>query len=202
MTHFNVKPHCDEYTCRQCGELKLKRELCETIVNDREYREPVAVPANGLDPWWVTGFSDGDACFYAHISDWLDKDYHINIRKDDRPLLWSILAAFGCRGRIFDRKNLRWKSAVAGAKPQASLRIQDSDALLDNVIKHFDSYSLKTKKLSSYLLWREALVTWNAELRGRKFWAGKYYNVYTHIIYICDNLSKSKQYNNEALCIL
>ena len=105
-----------------------------------------------LNPWYVTGFSDGEACFHIAIGKnikykngfYVNPGFSIVLHKKDKILLEKIQAYFGGIGtlktnnkiveyRIFSMKDLKV------------------------IIDHFDNYPLITKKQIDYMLFKETL---------------------------------------------
>lgn len=105
-----------------------------------------------LNPWYVTGFSDGEACFHIAIGKnikykngfYVNPGFSIVLHKKDKILLEKLQAYFGGIGtlktndkiveyRIFSMKDLKV------------------------IIDHFDNYPLITKKQIDYMLFKETL---------------------------------------------
>jgi hypothetical protein len=104
-----------------------------------------------LDPWFITGFSDGEATFTFNIikspsnpvGHKLQLFFLITLHKKDLPLLTLIQ-------KYFDNKGQDLK--VTGDTVRLTISsIKD----LEVVIKHFDAYPLITQKLADYLLFKQ-----------------------------------------------
>ncbi len=131
-----------------------------------------------LDPWYITGFVDGEGCFSLIVNTenrrrkekvsvyryWV-VDFSIHIRADDEPILEEIRKYFGA-GRI---------NFVGSAQfPAAHFNIRDRNDLREKVISHFDKYPLAAKKKIDYKLWREAvLILEDAKLRKKSLFSGQ-----------------------------
>ena len=100
-----------------------------------------------LDPWWITGFVDGEGSF--HVSVRKNKNYKHGSRVEqrftlvlhnkDEPLLQKIKSSLGV-GKI----------CLQGSK-KVKLQIQSLKEL-DSVINHFQKYPLITKKRADFNL--------------------------------------------------
>lgn len=108
-----------------------------------------------LNPWYVTGFVDGEASFGLTLSKTqFQISFKINLRADDRAILDQIQQFFGC-GKVYPQR--RMKPDGRNGKPQFAYCITScSDAL--KLIKHFDQYPLQAKKQRDYVVWREAVL--------------------------------------------
>lgn len=105
-----------------------------------------------LNPWYVTGFSDAEACFHLAIGKntkykigyYVNPGFSIALHKKDEELLRKIQEFFGGIGVLKVKKDIVQFRVFS---------IKD----LDIIIKHFDLYLLITKKCADYLLFKEAL---------------------------------------------
>lgn len=105
-----------------------------------------------LNPLYVTGFSDGEACFHLAIGKntkykigyYVNPGFSIALHKKDEELLRKIQAFFFGIGVLKVKKDIVQFRVFS---------IKD----LDIIIKHFDLYPLITKKLADYLLFKEAV---------------------------------------------
>lgn len=107
-----------------------------------------------LNPYYVTGYSDGEACFHLAIGKntiykigyYVNPGFTITVHKKDRELLTRIQKFFGGIGvvKITSRKHMIQFRVFS---------IQD----LNIILNHFDKYPLITKKCADYLLFKEAL---------------------------------------------
>jgi len=107
---------------------------------------------NGVNPYFITGFVDGEACFIISVLKnqklkigWeVQVIFTINLAEKDRALLKLIQSFFNGVGSItkHDKNSLKYRVAS----------IQD----LGIVISNFDKYPLITQKKADYLLFKEA----------------------------------------------
>ena len=117
-----------------------------------KYMENIAKSDLELNPLYVTGFSDGEACFHLAIGKnakyklgfYVNPGFSIALHKKDENLLRKIQEFFGGVGVLREKENIVQFRVFS---------IKD----LDVIIKHFDSYPLISKKLADYLLFKEAL---------------------------------------------
>jgi hypothetical protein len=105
--------------------------------------------SNKLDPYYVTGFTDGEGCFYIGISPnsksssgfIIKLSFKIGLHKKDKELLNLIKSYFGV-GKI---------SILAS---DSVLYRVSSIEELKLIIDHFDRYPLITPKYKDYLLFK------------------------------------------------
>lgn len=111
-----------------------------------------------LDPWYITGFSDGEGCFLLAVNKHkrfklgysLGAIFQIHLHSRDLALLEMIKSYFGV-GQIYVEKNGSIQYKVSSIK---DLRV---------IIDHFDRYPLVTSKWADYILFRQGV-----ELMERK----------------------------------
>lgn len=104
-----------------------------------------------LNPWFVTGFLDGEGCFLISISKdnkfktgWRVKHYFaIHIHKKDQALLEKINNFFNV-GKIYVNKDDSIQYLVFSVKKLQVIR------------KHFEDYPLHTRKRADFELWIKA----------------------------------------------
>ena len=107
-----------------------------------------------LHPQWVTGFSDGEACFSIDISKVKDHTlgwkvtpvFSIGIHSKDLVLLQKIQSFFNGAGKIYFINDY-----------MIYYRIKSIKDLIKYVIPHFDKYPLLTKKRADFLLFKQII---------------------------------------------
>ena len=126
--------------------------LNKYMENLKNFRGEVGAGPNGkldrlpskLNPFYVTGFSDGEACFHLaigvnpryKIGYYVNPGFIISIHKKDEELLRRIQAFFGGIGVI------KQSATTRNTVEFRVLSINDLNVL----IEHFDQYPLITKK--------------------------------------------------------
>jgi hypothetical protein len=111
--------------------------------------ETQILPQSKLDPWFVTGFIDGEGCFglYTYTnaaSKWyVFLDFKFTLHTKDRDLLDQIKFYF-CVGEISKHGE---QSINYGIRSMKYLQL---------IINHFYKFTLKTKKLNDYKLFKLA----------------------------------------------
>lgn len=106
---------------------------------------------NKLDPNYVTGFSDGEGCFYIGISPdnkcssgfRIKLSFQIGLHEKDKELLNLIKSYFGV-GKV---SKLAADSVLYRVSSIEELKV---------IIDHFDRYPLITQKYKDYLLFKQA----------------------------------------------
>ncbi len=142
-----------------------------------------------LHPWWVTGFSDGEACFHASLSKCgarqaLNQYFSIGLRADDAAVLRQLQMFFAV-GRF------RWVGPQGRAKPQALLKVTRREDL-DCIRDHFQAFPLRSKKARDSALWGRVLDFRQAHLDGRKDWQRS--DRLLELGLLCSELSRLKRY--------
>lgn len=118
----------------------------------RHYSYNTGNTTNIINPYYITGFSDGEACFALSIykdsrmlTGWQVKPFFkISLHNKDRALLELIQRYFGV-GKIYKHGKDSIEFRVSGLKN------------LSVIINHFDKYPLITQKLADYLLFKQAV---------------------------------------------
>jgi len=96
-----------------------------------------------LDPYYVTGFTDGEGCFCVSISprnfknvEWeIRPSFSISQNKKSRGVLFRIRDYFGCGSIRVSRKDNTYKYEVRSV-----------GELFSKVVPHFEKYPLQTEK--------------------------------------------------------
>ena len=124
-----------------------------TLVNNADKKNTSL--NNKLEPYFVTGFSDGEANFHVSVIPrkesklkWRTRImFQIGLHLEEMPLLLSIQDYFKGIGVISkDLKNNKVFYVVS--KPEDILRV---------IIPHFNCYKLLTQKGLDYILWSKVL---------------------------------------------
>jgi len=137
---------------------------------------------------WVTGFTDGEGCFYAEVTSTLKTTtagrevsccnlyvyFSIALRADDRPILEEIRDYFGC-GTVTGKKSAATCPSMARyglrPSPQACFSVKRATDIRDFIIPHFEKYPLRTKKARDFDHWKKIIAFYFDELAGTKGWA-------------------------------
>ena len=105
-----------------------------------------------MNPWFVTGFSDGESCFCLSIvkNKAMKHGYRVQVifsielHLKDKALLEQIYSYFGV-GEVVQTGSELIRYHVRSIKE------------LKVLINHFDSYPLITQKFADYQLWKQAI---------------------------------------------
>ena len=111
---------------------------------------PCSVENFQLNPWWVTGFIDGEGSFMVSITKkknfkhgWkVQLIFAINLNKKDLPLLKKFIKYF-LVGHIAKDGPKAFKYSVTSQKE------------FQVIIDHLDKYPLKTNKFADYEIWKQ-----------------------------------------------
>lgn len=104
-----------------------------------------------LDPWYVTGFADGEGSFtYSRSGRQFVLYFSIKLTATDRPLLEALRDFFGA-GKIYEVK------ARPPTRAALLFRVSRADEL-ERVLEHFDAYPLRGAKQDAYRIWRQMVV--------------------------------------------
>ena len=107
-----------------------------------------------MDPYYITGFSDGEACFRVSIyrrNDcktgwWVIPTFTIELHKKDASILSQIKSYFGV-GSLHIRKS----------KGQIIYTVGGVKDLMEVIIPHFTKYPLITQKSTDFILFKSAV---------------------------------------------
>lgn len=113
-----------------------------------------------LDPWYVTGFCDGDAGFtysrHSGTTFGINLYFSIRLRSDDRALIMQIRDFFKA-GRLYTCKP-RSPEIYSGFTKEALYYRVCKISELEKIIQHFDKYPLVGKKAKAYQIWRDMVL--------------------------------------------
>lgn len=107
-----------------------------------------------LNPYWVTGFTDADGCFYINKgltkkgTQSISSTYKVAQDYKDLNILYDLQNYFSCGNITIHKSEVRFE-------------IMGSEKALKYVIPHFDKYPQITQKNADYLLWKEIIVIQN-----------------------------------------
>lgn len=107
-----------------------------------------------LSPWFVTGFSEGEASFtYSKSSNNIAIYFAIKVTKRDAELINKIYDFFKV-GRIYEVKPLAPTYNSGYTKTAIYYKVAKiSD--LEGIIDHFEKYPLQGEKRARYNIWKE-----------------------------------------------
>jgi len=118
-----------------------------------------------LDPWWVTGFCDGEASFtFSRSSKQVALYFSVKLSASDRPVLEQFQEYFQC-GKIYEVAPRSARNNSGFTKTAALFRVTRHDEL-PYVTEHFDRYPLRSQKRNAYKIWR-GMVEIKRSFRGR-----------------------------------
>ncbi len=120
---------------------------------------PPAKNFQRLDPWFVTGFCDGEAAFTFSRSgdDVFALYFSVCQREDNREIIEKMQVFFGGIGKIYIRKEQLPTEKSGHTKPNAYFRVCKQNELL-KIIEHFDKFPLQSKKQEVYTIWRDMAI--------------------------------------------
>jgi hypothetical protein len=108
-----------------------------------------------LNPWYVTGFCDGEAAFtYSHSGRAFSLYFSIKQREDNRQIVEEIQQFFNFVGSIYKVKESLPTKNSGFTKPSIYYRVGRIDEL-GRIIEHFDKYPLQSRKKEVYDVWRQ-----------------------------------------------
>lgn len=107
----------------------------------------------GLDPYWVTGFTDAEGSFSIDVSKQsntnsgrkVNPEFRINLHLRDILLIRKIHSFFGV-GSVYEREN-----------DVAIYSVKSLEDIKNIIIPHFDKYPLITQKKADYILFKEVI---------------------------------------------
>jgi hypothetical protein len=112
-----------------------------------------------LDPWYVTGFTEGEGSFtFSRSGQSMTLYFAIKLTMVDRHLLEAIQHYFGGIGMIYHVKARAPAGPGSGFTKSAAYFRASRREDLHRVVEHFDNYPLRGSKALSYAIWREMFV--------------------------------------------
>lgn len=125
---------------------KIKAQFPNVKSLDRPTFEVSNLP---LDPYWVSGFSEGDSSFYIQIFNESRVTVVYNIELHDRevPLLYKLKEFFGGVGNV----------NVYSARSIARYYVTGASDLVKYILPHFERFQLAGSKLPNFIIWSKIL---------------------------------------------
>lgn len=116
-----------------------------------------------LNPWYVTGFCDGEAAFtYSRSGGTFGLYFSIKQREDNRQIVEDIREYFNYIGNIYRGKESNCAPKGGLTRPSAYYRVTKINDL-QGITEHFDQYPLQSaKKHATYSVWRD-MVAYKAD---------------------------------------
>jgi hypothetical protein len=120
-----------------------------------------------LEPWYVTGFCDGEAAFtYSRAGGSFGLYFGVKQRADNGQIIEEIQRFFGGVGYIYHAKEASPTKNSGFTKASAYFRVTKSSEL-EIIVSHFDTYPLQSKKkFEAYSIWREMVKYKSANYRN------------------------------------
>lgn len=111
-----------------------------------------------FEPWYVTGFVDGEGSFtYSRSGRQIALYFAVKLTEADRALLEHLQRFFGGIGNIYKVVARAPKTASGYTKTASYFRVTRLEDL-KRIVEHFDRFPLQTAKRVSYEIWREMVV--------------------------------------------
>ena len=120
-----------------------------------------------LNPWFITGFTDGEGCFALYVRKDTQKrktttstyyrwqvDFAITLRGDDIKTLEEIRDYFGC-GVV--SQSIKSDSIGKHKFGQCGYHVVVPNDLANKVIPHFEKFPLQSKKKVDFEYWKKAV---------------------------------------------
>ena len=109
-----------------------------------------------LNPWYVTGFVDGEGTFtFSRSGNHMTLCFGLKLTAQDRSALELIREFFKGIGQIYHVK--AYSSHKGKTKAAAYFRVTRINDLL-KIVDHFDNYPLKSTKNKQFKIWREMVM--------------------------------------------
>jgi LAGLIDADG endonuclease len=110
---------------------------------------------------WLAGFVDGEGCFTIRDNkgrrgESLICEFHMNLRRDDEPILQEIATWTGC-GIVLRVEAIQTDGRKSN--PQVRWVVSRRMELL-KLVRLFDRYPLRAKKANDFAIWRQAVLLW------------------------------------------
>jgi hypothetical protein len=121
-----------------------KTSQLETFVADA----PLAIPGSLLNPFYVTGLSEGESTFtYIRNGNGFNLRFAVKLTETDRNLIFALQGFFGT-GQVYH---------VGAQQPSqaAWMYCVTSVENLEKIVSHFDTFPLLGKKRDEYAVWKQ-----------------------------------------------
>lgn len=109
-----------------------------------------------LNPHWISGFIEGEGCFYAGLekSGQLRVYFIIGLNEKDKPVLLKIQHYLENTGKIYEMTS----------NNAYQYKLSHKNSIDSFLIKHFDSYQLVGNKLLNYNIWKDIFIMYKNKL--------------------------------------
>lgn len=153
---INNKQHLTESGLNEILSVKsqlnwgLPENIKAQFPNVKSLDKPIFEVTNlPLDPYWVSGFSEGDSSFYAQIYNGkhVRVTYIIELHNKEISLLHKIKEFFGGIGNVNEYP----------ARSIARYYVTGASDLVNHILPHFEKFKLAGSKLPNFIVWSEIL---------------------------------------------
>ncbi len=112
-----------------------------------------------LDPWYVTGFCDGEAAFtYSRAGGTFGVSFSIKQRSDNKQIIEEIWEFFRYVGNVYNCKSIAPTKNSGYTRSSVIYKVSRVSELLI-IADHFDRYPIQSeKKHEAYNAWREMVM--------------------------------------------
>ena len=111
-----------------------------------------------IDPWYVTGFAEGEGSFtFSRAGNHMALYFAIKLTAKDESILVAIREFLDGVGCIYPVKAKEPKARAGYTKSARYFRVTNI-ADLERIVQHFDQYPLCGLKAQSYLIWRKMVM--------------------------------------------
>lgn len=132
-------------------------------------REPYGkeqIHCKKLNPWYVSGFIDGEGSFSIGMGKHrtlkrgieVRCQFEIEVRSDDRQILERICVTLGC-GKLYDCSYERY-----GWYPHTKYKIGSTREMEEFLFPFLDKYPLQAKKAKDYRLFKKVVLMFRNKL--------------------------------------
>ena len=135
--------------------LGLTDKLQPNFPNVESISIPVIELNNSLDPFWVSGFSEGDASFYITIS---SKTNQVRIFFETRLNIKDI--------SVLNKMREFFGVGIVNSLPEersAKLVVTRNKDLIDVIVPHFNQYKLEGNKQKNFEIWKDIVSLVNSK---------------------------------------
>ena len=112
-----------------------------------------------LNPWYVTGFCDGEAVFtYSRIGGSFSLYFAVKQREDNRQIVEDIREFFQFVGKLYLNKASEPTKNSGNTREAVYYRVTKAEEL-KVILDHFDKFPLQSvKKFEAYKVWRAMVL--------------------------------------------
>jgi len=154
-----------------------------------------------LNPYWISGFIDGEGCFaaYARLGKGkkdqqrnydLNISFELGLRLDDKKIVEKIKETLGCGYINIYPPTKKKLISHPNDKPQIRYTVRKIKDLALIIVPFFEKYPLQSKKARDFEIWKELV---------KFFYEKKHLQDWDYVVYLSKKLKSIRQYDSPII---